>query len=145
MVRRNPEDKLKIEGIELSDKEPDDETNYCNPPLKTWQGVPGELNPSMRWELAKEPPNLTPVGGDLVEPPPVVGLHAEIPECVNAKYGASTIADDYIQNPMIPPKNVKKRQKKETYTKHSKFKFTEPLFFAHLRHFHPNLNPDFET
>ena len=48
MVGRNPEDKLEIEGVELSDEEEDSDAEDGHPSLKAGQRVPCELNPAMR-------------------------------------------------------------------------------------------------
>ena len=66
VVWRNPEGKLEVEGVELSDEKPNDEADNGHPPLKTRQRVPSKLNPPMRRKLSKESLYLAPVGWYLI-------------------------------------------------------------------------------
>lgn len=34
---------------------------------------------------------------------PVVGLHRQVPQCQHAENGAAAVADDHVQDPVIPP------------------------------------------
>ena len=85
MIGRNPQDELEIEGVELRDQEENDDADDGDPPLKTGQRVPGELNPAVRRKLTEESLDFPSKGWDFVESPPVVGLHAEIPTCFRSK------------------------------------------------------------
>ena len=85
VVGGNPEDELEIEGVELGDQEENDDADDGDPPLKTGQRVPGELNPAVRRKLTEESLDFPSKGWDLVESSPVVGLHAEIPTCFRSK------------------------------------------------------------
>ena len=90
VVGRNPEDELEIEGVELGDQKENDDTDDGDPPLKTGQRVPGELNPAVRRKLSKESLDFPSKGWNLVESSPVVGLHAEIPTRVRVVLGRYT-------------------------------------------------------
>ena len=79
MIWRDPEDELEIECVELGDEEEDDDADDGHPPLKAGERVPCELDPAVRRKLTQEPLHLPSEGRDLVESPPVVGLHAQIP------------------------------------------------------------------
>ena len=103
MIWRNPEDKLQIEGVELSDEEKNGNAEDGDPSLKAGQWIPGKFYPSMRRKLTKESFDLSPKCGYLVQPPPVVGFHTEVSESVNTEDGSTSIANDDIQDPMIPP------------------------------------------
>ena len=78
MVWRDPEDKLEIECVELSDEEENCDAEDSHPSLKTRQGVPGELYPAMRRELTKESPDLASECWYLIQSSPVIGLHPVI-------------------------------------------------------------------
>ena len=80
MVWRNPEDKLEIEGVELGDEEEDGDAQDGHPPLEAAQRVPRELDPAVWRKLTEETLDLSPESGNLIEGPPVVSLHAQIPE-----------------------------------------------------------------
>ena len=103
MVWRNPEDELEIECVELRDEEENGDAEDGHPPLEAGQGVPGKLDPSMRRKLTKEPLDLPSECWNLVKASPVVGLHAEVSEGVHSEDGSTTIADDDVKDPMIPP------------------------------------------
>ena len=79
VIVRNPEDELEIESVKLGDQKEKDDADDGDPALKAGQGVPGEFNPAVRRELAKESLDFPPEGWNLVETSPVVGLHAEVP------------------------------------------------------------------
>ena len=54
-------------------------------------------------KLTKKPLDLPPVGRDLIQTPPMVGLHTEVPQGVNTQNGAPSIANNNIQDPVVPP------------------------------------------
>lgn len=54
-------------------------------------------------ELCHDALDFTPIGGDDPESPPVVGFHLEISEREQSQDGAAQIADEHVQDPMIPP------------------------------------------
>merc|ERR1719361_744617 len=103
VVRRHPQSKLQVERVELSDEESGDQADDGKPPFKAGEGIPLELNPPMRGELAEETLDLAPVSGNLVKTPPVVGFQSQPPEGVDAKDCPSSIADEHVQDPMVPP------------------------------------------
>ena len=79
MIGRNPQDKLEIESVELGDQKENDDADDGDPPLKTGQRVPGEFNPAVRRKLTKESLDFPSECWNLVESPPVVCLHTEVP------------------------------------------------------------------
>ena len=54
-------------------------------------------------ELRKYPFDFSSVSGYIEESPPVVGLHGKVSECVEAENGAPTVADQNVENPVVPP------------------------------------------
>ena len=87
VVGGNPQNELEIEGVELRDEEEDGDAQDGHPPLEAGQGIPRELYPAVWGELAKEPLDLASEGGDLIESPPVVGLHTQVPGNRNQHWG----------------------------------------------------------
>ena len=79
MVGGNPEDKLEIERVELRDEEEDGDAQDGHPPLEAAQRVPRELDPAVWRKLTKETLDLSSKRGNLIEGPPVVSLHTQIP------------------------------------------------------------------
>ena len=80
VVGRHPEHELEIEGVELRDEEEDRDAEDRHPPLEARQRVPRELDPAVRRKLTEETLDLSPESGSLIEGPPVVRLHTQIPE-----------------------------------------------------------------
>ena len=79
VIWRDPEDKLEIESVELRDEEEDDDADDGHPPLKAGERVPGELNPAVRRKLTKKSFDFPSECWNLVQSPPVVCLHTEVP------------------------------------------------------------------
>jgi hypothetical protein len=50
VLRRDPENKLQVEGAQLGEEKHEDDPTDGQPPLEGGQRVPGELDPSMRTE-----------------------------------------------------------------------------------------------
>ena len=106
----NPQDRFDVESVEFEYHDDGADSNDSKPAFNIFGVPPVEFSPAVRRELAENSLELAAISWDGPQVPPVVRLGLKDIQGFDAQPYSETIANDGVQNPVVPPTLTEIRQ-----------------------------------